>query len=81
MRRLVCRFVGHRRSAYRAWPTTNGWKSYCKRCRVKLVRLAPSVWEADPDPSPPEAGDYIVFQPTGEIIAYPRHIRLTFSAR
>ena len=43
--------------------------------------MAPSVWKADPDPSPPEAGDYIVFRPTGEIIAKPHHSRLTFPGR
>ena len=80
MRRLLCRFAGHRRSASRAWPTTDGWKSYCRRCRAKLIRVAPEVWEEDLGPKLPESGGYVVFRPSREIIAYPSDTRMKFPA-
>jgi len=72
MRRLVCRVVGHRRSASRARLTGSGWKSVCKRCRSRLVRIAPSTWRVTVKKQPANCDGYIIFVPTREPIALAR---------
>ena len=41
---IVCRIIGHRRSRLRAELVAGTWRSRCKRCGVRLVRLQPSKW-------------------------------------
>jgi Prophage protein (DUF1660) len=67
MLKLVCRLVGHRRSAFRAHRTADGWQSRCKRCHVNLVRVGPRKWEvASDDDAPTDARftEQVLFTPT-----------------
>ena len=48
---LVCRFIGHRRSKRDAsFDVDHGWRSFCSRCHVPMIRIAKGVWEVDPKP-------------------------------
>jgi len=42
--RIVCSVVGHRRSRSSAHRVAGEWRSWCKRCGSKLVRVKRSKW-------------------------------------
>ena len=42
---LICRIIGHRRSARHARRYGDGdWRSVCKTCGTAMVRIAPRRW-------------------------------------
>jgi hypothetical protein len=47
---LRCLLFGHRRSRSRARLVGGEWRSRCRRCGAKLVRLRPSKWKALDEP-------------------------------
>jgi hypothetical protein len=47
--RILCRFLGHRRSGRSAHLVEGQWHSRCKRCGTKLVRIRHSEWRELPD--------------------------------
>ena len=42
--RIVCSVVGHRRSKSSAQRVHGEWRSWCKRCGTRLVRVRRSRW-------------------------------------
>ena len=42
--RIVCFVVGHRRSKSSAHRVKGEWRSWCKRCGTRLVRVRRSTW-------------------------------------
>ena len=48
---LFCRLFGHSRSKRRAPPVAGLWISHCRRCDIRLIRLAPGEWHIfSPEP-------------------------------
>jgi hypothetical protein len=45
---IICRIVGHHRSVSCARRIDGMWRSHCKRCGAKLVRVRRSKWRASP---------------------------------
>jgi hypothetical protein len=42
---LLCRLIGHRRSASEARRYSNSeWRSVCRNCRLPLIRIGPNHW-------------------------------------
>jgi hypothetical protein len=51
MRRLICRLFGHKRSRRDAsYDSENGWRSFCQRCHIPMIRVAKGDWRVDSAP-------------------------------
>ncbi|MCA1653265.1 MAG: hypothetical protein ABR588_12295 [Sphingomicrobium sp.] len=41
---IFCKFFGHSRCKRQAYPAGRTWVSVCRRCGIRLRRVAPGRW-------------------------------------